>query len=868
MSSSHYHKISSLILRSKTKSTTAPSVVIAAASILLLSQNINHQIQEKQEDLNQNQRDTTKDNGDSNNIASFLTKDRKINPSSICAPDINNDLQRNYYNIFRNNNTRLFSPQVCHCDDDKPRGPPRKIMSIRSLERKLTIQGIQSFLSHSSFKTKYDVNFNAPPLGEGGFGAVYLAIDKNTGEKLALKKIDKMLTDNDTFLKEMRALLHIKAYGGHPHISALREYFEEGDYYYLILDLVSGGEMFDHLVTLGAYSEADAARLLREVASAMAFLHGIGVVHGDLKPENLMLSTSKSSDCVIKVVDFGCADVLQIMEEYYDYLIQDFDYKDVMLLQRAQKARYDANQVVEISTPAYSPPEVIKGTKKHPSTDMWAIGVILYIMLTGLHPFDFSGQSTDAQMARRIVEHEAPPLRDSPVTSHLSDSALDVIERLMSWDDNTRLTAQQMLDHPWIRGETAKTDIIADSDKKLSLFRKFRTKLEAKIFADILSWSNPTPEEGQIGNNNGAATDIRQKTSLLERAFQNLDLDKKGFLDSNDLISITGDDDDGGGHEHDDKTNISLSDFSNLLSENMKNVYFSKGQTAYNEGDSGNHMYFINSGVIQVATKDGSCKQRRQGDFFGEGALLHPKAQRSATITCLTPVHAIQVSREYFEKYLASDTGLKTDLREKDKLRKRQRAKAILRLQSDLKSEYKSKGDFLFKEGESGDELYILEHGTVDVQIQGNTVFSIGEGGICGEYSVIMGKPRNCDAVCTSPTCKVLTMKTRDFYALLDSSSTTIGCLREMCLRREVRKALVRKLRKKFPSVSDLKEAFDAADTDSSGIVSVSELEELLLTYDPTFKPEDIQELFHSMGLDKKSGVCFSEFKKIFGMEA
>ena len=177
-----------------------------------------------------------------------------------------------------------------------------------------------------------------------------------------------MLTDNDTFLKEMRALLHIKAYGGHPHISALREYFEEGDYYYLILDLVSGGEMFDHLVTLGAYSEADAARLLREVASAMAFLHGIGVVHGDLKPENLMLSTSKSSDCVIKVVDFGCADVMQIMEEYYDYLIQDFDYKDVMLLQRAQKARYDANQVVEISTPAYSPPEVIKGTKKHPST--------------------------------------------------------------------------------------------------------------------------------------------------------------------------------------------------------------------------------------------------------------------------------------------------------------------------------------------------------------------------------------------------------------------------------------------------------------------------------------------------------------------
>ena len=255
-------------------------------------------------------------------------------------------------------------------------------------------------------------------------------------------------------------------------------------------------------------------------------------------------------------------------------------------------------------------------------------------------------------------------------------------------------------------------------------------------------------------------------------------------------------------------------------------------------------------------------------DFFGEGALLHPKAQRSATITCLTPVHAIQISREYFEKYLASDTGLKVDLREKDKLRKRQRAKAILRLQSDLKHEYKNEGDYLFKEGEEGDELYILEHGKIDVQIQGNTVFSIGEGDICGEYSVIMGKPRNCDAVCTSPTCKVLSMKTRDFYSLLETSSTSIKSLREMCLRREVRKALVRKLNKKFPSVTDIAEAFHAADADNSGIVSLANIKELLLTYDPTFKEDDIQELLHSLGLDKQCGVNFEEFSKIFGVEA
>ena len=85
----------------------------------------------------------------------------------------------------------------------------------------------------------------------------------------------------------MNAFLHIRKSGGHPNICGLQEYFDEGDNFYLILDLVQGGEMFDHLIKDGAYSEADAARLVREVGSALSFLHGIGLVHSDLKPENL-----------------------------------------------------------------------------------------------------------------------------------------------------------------------------------------------------------------------------------------------------------------------------------------------------------------------------------------------------------------------------------------------------------------------------------------------------------------------------------------------------------------------------------------------------------------------------------------------------
>ena len=113
--------------------------------------------------------------------------------------------------------------------------------------------------------------------------------------------------EHDEFRREMNALLHIRACGGHPNICQLRENFEEARDFILVLDLIEGGEMFQYLIDNGAYSEWEAARLIREVASALAFLHGVGLVHADLKPENLMLTSKNKDEATIKVVDFGCA---------------------------------------------------------------------------------------------------------------------------------------------------------------------------------------------------------------------------------------------------------------------------------------------------------------------------------------------------------------------------------------------------------------------------------------------------------------------------------------------------------------------------------------------------------------------------------
>lgn len=472
-------------------------------------------------------------------------------------------------------------------------------------------------------RSKYSVKWTRP-IGQGTFGAVYLGTNRRTGEPVAVKQISKAFTDNVAFQREIEALMQIRQNGGHPNICALQENFDEGDYYYLVLDLVSGGEMFDRLCAKGAYSEADAARLVREVASALAFMHGVGIVHGDMKPENLMLSTKEQANSVIKVVDFGSAHVTSPDAE----------------------GEYDTRGIA--NTPAYSPPEVLdKETRKaglEPSFDMWALGIIVYIMLTGVHPFDLYGNATDEEIEEDILKGKEPPLK-SPLTAHLSQDAVALITGLLARDPQERLTAQQLLDHPWVRGETARTNKMADSDKRLSAYRAFKTKFEAKVFADMV----------QMASDNINADDVTRKTSLIEHTFQRLNPDRRGFVTTKTVRKLSKEPSASSSVEVE---RLSLSGFSDILSENMKNIYFPKGHLVYSEGDKGHAMYFINSGSVEVSSGDGVKTVRKTGESFGEGALLHPEQIRSASIRTLTPVHAIEISRDYFEKYISTDEGM------------------------------------------------------------------------------------------------------------------------------------------------------------------------------------------------------------------
>jgi CRP-like cAMP-binding protein len=410
-----------------------------------------------------------------------------------------------------------------------------------------------------------------------------------------------------------------------------------------------------------------------------------------------------------------------------------------------------------------------------------------------------------------------------------------------------------LLEHPWVKGTTARTNKIADSDKRLSAYRRFKTTLEAKVFADMVALSD-----------NLSPDDVARKTSLIERSFQMLNPDHRGYVTTKTLQKLTKERID----SNDEEGELSLSGFSDLLAENLKNKYYPKGHVIYREGDKGNAMYFINSGSVEVYTKDGAKSIRIAGDCFGEGALLHPKKIRSATIRCVTPVHAIEISREYFEKYMASDEGTNLQLREKDKFRKRQRAKTILQLQKNMSEVDLKKGEYAFRIGEEGNELYIIEEGKVDVLTEDKAlVLSLKSGEMMGEQSLIFGRPRNVDAQCVSDSCRLHVMSGRDFYKLLDTHPSLRESIRDIGLRREFQKAICARTGKPFPKTeAQLREAFNAVDTSKNGAIELRELRTIINRFDPHHTEDDIREMLETLDLDKTGKVHWAEFKKMFGM--
>uniref|UniRef100_A0A182KE01 Protein kinase domain-containing protein n=1 Tax=Anopheles christyi TaxID=43041 RepID=A0A182KE01_9DIPT len=277
-------------------------------------------------------------------------------------------------------------------------------------------------------------------LGTGAFSEVRLCEHKETAQQYAVKIIDKkaLKGKEDSLENEIRVLKRfsarrsdgsgvqtpVPAFGGprfaHPNIVQLLETFEDKSKVYLIMELVTGGELFDRIVEKGSYTERDASNLIRQVLEAVDYMHEQGVVHRDLKPENL-LYYSPAEDSKIMISDFG----LSKMED-------------------------SGFMATACGTPGYVAPEVLAQKPYGKAVDVWSIGVISYILLCGYPPFY---DENDANLFAQILKGEFE--FDSPYWDEISDSAKDFIRNLMCVNVERRFTCKQALAHPWISGNAA-----------------------------------------------------------------------------------------------------------------------------------------------------------------------------------------------------------------------------------------------------------------------------------------------------------------------------------------------------------------------------------------------------------------------------
>lgn len=219
---------------------------------------------------------------------------------------------------------------------------------------------------------------------------------------------------------------------------------------------------------------------------------------------------------------------------------------------------------------------------------------------------------------------------------------------------------------------------------------------------------------------------------------------------------------------------------------------------------------------------------------------------------------------EYFEKYMASSKGVVLSLREKDKIRKRNRAKALLKLQSGMKRKSFKRGEKLYKEGDTGDSLYIVEKGKVDVATGGHQVIVAQEGNFCGEHSLLTGRLRNTTATCISQEgCVATQLLGRDFRKLMDASPHMKESLMDMMNRRDFKKAVVLKLKGEFPYENPRK-AFDAVDLKRRGWLEEEDVKRLMRNMDKDYTDGEVKMMMQTLDLSKDGKITFDEFKKVF----
>lgn len=323
-------------------------------------------------------------------------------------------------------------------------------------------------------------------MGRGEFGVTYMCTEKSTNEKYACKSIAKKKLRTAVDIEDVRREVQImKRLPKHPNIVSLKDTFEDENAVHIVMELCEGGELFDRIVSRGHYTERAAAGVMRTIVEVVQICHKHGVMHRDLKPENFLFANKKEA-APLKTIDFG--------------LSVDFKHGE----------RF--SEIV--GSPYYMAPEVLK-RNYGPEIDIWSAGVILYILLCGIPPF---WAETEQGVAQAII-HAVVDFRRDPWPK-VSDKAIELVKKMLDPDPKKRLTAQEVLDHPWLQdaksvpnvslGESVKARL-----KQFSMMNKLKKKA-LQVMAEHLSM---------------------EEVAGIKEAFKTMDINNRGQINLDELRS-------------------------------------------------------------------------------------------------------------------------------------------------------------------------------------------------------------------------------------------------------------------------------------------------------------------------------------------
>ncbi|XP_056313550.1 calcium/calmodulin-dependent protein kinase (CaM kinase) II beta 1 isoform X23 [Danio aesculapii] len=290
-------------------------------------------------------------------------------------------------------------------------------------------------------------------LGKGAFSVVRRCVKLSTGQEYAAKIINtKKLSarDHQKLEREARICRLLK----HPNIVRLHDSISEEGFHYLLFDLVTGGELFEDIVAREYYSEADASHCIHQILDSVHHIHQHDIVHRDLKPENLLLA-SKCKNAAVKLADFGLA----------------------IEVQGDQQAWFGF-----AGTPGYLSPEVLRKEAYGKPVDIWACGVILYILLVGYPPFWDEDQHKLYQQIKAGA-YDFP----SPEWDTVTPEAKNLINQMLTINPAKRITAQEALKHPWVCQRSTVASMM-HRQETVECLKKFnaRRKLKGAILTTML----------------------------------------------------------------------------------------------------------------------------------------------------------------------------------------------------------------------------------------------------------------------------------------------------------------------------------------------------------------------------------------------